>query len=132
MAASSKGSGSGMRFRSKGDRDGKAMTQPDSHMQEDGPEQEALFFFEGPDEDGCVWIYGASTSDPWAQNLGPCRKVAEVMLKWLVEIDPPENDTKRQSRRERMDAWDADVARLDKRRLSKIPRPDHREEGGQG
>ena len=28
------------------------------------PEQDALFYIEGPDEDGCVWIYGAGT-DPW-------------------------------------------------------------------
>lgn len=106
-------------------------------MQEDEPDQEALFQIEGPDERGCVWIHGTNSRDPWSQNLGPCRKVAEVMSKWLGEADALENDTKRQSRRERMDAWDADVARLDKaervRRFRKTARPtDHREEGGQG
>ena len=56
------------------------------------PEQEALFYIEGPDEDGCVWIYGASPGDPWAQNLGPCRKVAEVMSQWLGSIDYDEKE----------------------------------------
>ena len=79
----------------------------------DEPEQEALFYIEGPDEDGCVWISGANTSDPWAQNLGPCDKVAEVFSRWLSEIDALKGDAQRQSRRERMEAWDADVARLD-------------------
>jgi hypothetical protein len=100
------------------------------------PEQEVLFYIEGPDERGCVWIHGTSSRDPWSQNLGPCRKVAEVLSQWLGEIDALETDTNRQSRRERMDAWDADVARLDKaerrRKLRKIARTDHREEGGQG
>ena len=34
------------------------------------PEQEALFYIEGPDERGCVWMHGTSSRDPWAQNLG--------------------------------------------------------------
>jgi hypothetical protein len=59
----------------------------------DEPEQEALFYIEGPDEDGCVWIYGANTTDPWAQNLGPRRKVAEVMSQWLGTIDHDDKDT---------------------------------------
>jgi hypothetical protein len=59
------------------------------------PEQEALFYVEGPDEDGCVWIYGANTSDPRAQNLGPCRKVAEVWSQWLGTIDLDEAETRR-------------------------------------
>jgi hypothetical protein len=58
------------------------------------PEQEALFYIEGPDEDGCVWIYGANTSDPWAQNLGPCRKVAEVFSQWLGSVDFDEVETR--------------------------------------
>jgi hypothetical protein len=62
---------------------------------DDEPEQEALFYIEGPDEDGCVWTYGASTSDPWAQNLGPCRKVTEVMSQWLGSIDLDELEAKR-------------------------------------
>ena len=103
----------------------------------DEPEQDALFYIEGPDERGCVWIHGTNSCDSWSQNLGPCRKVAEVLSQWLGEIDALENDPKRRSRLERMDAWDADVARLDKaetvRRLRKIARTtDHREEGGQG
>ena len=57
------------------------------------PEQEALFYIEGPDEDGCVWIYGASPGDPWAQNLGPCGKVAEVMSQWLGSVDVDEIET---------------------------------------
>lgn len=56
-------------------------------MSEDGPEQEALFYIEGPDEDGCVWIYGANTADPWAQDLGPVDKVGEVLSQWLASID---------------------------------------------
>ena len=79
--------------------------------QSDETEQEALFYIEGPDEDGCVWIYGASTGDPWAQNLGPADKVAEVLAQWLGELP---GDGQRQSRRGRMEAWDADVARLEK------------------
>jgi hypothetical protein len=34
-----------------------------------------------------VWIHGASTSDPWAQNLGPAGKAAEVLSQWLASID---------------------------------------------
>jgi hypothetical protein len=104
---------------------------------EDEPEQEALFYIEGPDERGCVWMHGTSSRDPWAQNLGPCRKVVEALSQWLGEIDARDNEAQGQSRRERMDAWNADVARLDKaervRRIRKIAkRTDHREEGGQG
>ena len=32
------------------------------------PEQQALFYIEGPDERGCVWMHGASSKDPWARN----------------------------------------------------------------
>jgi hypothetical protein len=64
-----------------------------AHM-ENEPEQEALFYIEGPDEDGCVWIYGANTSDPWAQNLGPCRKAAEVFSQWLGSVEFDEVETK--------------------------------------
>jgi len=53
----------------------------------DGPAQEALFYIEGPDERGCVWMHGASSKNPWAQNLGPAGKVAEVLSQWLVSID---------------------------------------------
>ncbi|MGZ2411976.1 hypothetical protein ACUXST_001397 [Sphingomonas sp. F9_3S_D5_B_2] len=47
-------------------------------------EQEALFYIEGPDERGCVWMHGTSSSDPWAENLGPQDKVAEVLSHWLA------------------------------------------------
>jgi len=50
-------------------------------------EQEALFYLEGPDERGCVWIHGASSTNPWTQNLGPRDKVAEVLSQWLGSID---------------------------------------------
>jgi hypothetical protein len=50
---------------------------------EDEPEQEALFYIEGPDERGCVWMHSTSSHDPWTQNLGPCRTVVEVLSQWL-------------------------------------------------
>jgi len=53
----------------------------------DEPEQEALFYIEGPDERGCVWMHGTSSRDPWSQNLGPSNKVAEVLSQWLGSID---------------------------------------------
>ncbi len=49
----------------------------------DEPEQEALFYIEGADERGCVWMQGASSADHWAKNLGPADKVAEVLSQWL-------------------------------------------------
>jgi hypothetical protein len=54
---------------------------------DDGPDQEGLFYIEGPDERGCVWMHGSSSRDPWAQNLGPAAKVAEVLFQWLGSID---------------------------------------------
>ena len=56
-------------------------------LMSDGPEQEALFYIEGPDERGCVWMHGTSSGNPWAQNLGPWRKVAEVLSQWLGSVD---------------------------------------------
>ena len=53
---------------------------------EDEPEQEALFYIEGPDERGCVRMHGTSSRDPWAQKLGPADKVAEVLSQWLGSI----------------------------------------------
>jgi hypothetical protein len=53
--------------------------------------QKALFYIEGPDERGCVWIQGASSRDPWAQNLGPREKVVEVLSQWLASIDDGES-----------------------------------------
>lgn len=46
-------------------------------MFDEGPEQDALFCIEGPDEDGCVWICSPKGRDVWCHNLGPCGKVAE-------------------------------------------------------
>jgi len=79
---------------------------------EDDPEQEALFYIEGPDERGCVWIHGTNSHDPWARNLGPADKAAQVLSQWLGELRAFEGGLEGQSRRDRMDAWDADVARL--------------------
>lgn len=53
----------------------------------DEPEQEALFYIEGPDERGCVWIHGAQSRDPWARNLGPQGKVVELLSQWLRSLD---------------------------------------------
>lgn len=61
----------------------------------EGPEQEALFYIEGPDERGCVWIHRANSGGPWAQNLGPCHKVAEVLSQWLGSIEYDEVETAR-------------------------------------
>ena len=58
---------------------------------EDEPEQDALFYLEGPDEDGCVWI--CATDGPnWHHNLGPADKVAEVLSQWLASLDDAERD----------------------------------------
>lgn len=54
------------------------------------PEQNAVFEIEGPDENGCVWIW--STTSDWCQNLGPRDKVAEVLSQWLGSIDYQENE----------------------------------------
>ena len=56
------------------------------------PEQEALFYIEGPDERGCVWMHSTSSRDPWSQNLGPRDKVAEVLSQWLGSIGCDEAD----------------------------------------
>ena len=58
---------------------------------EDEPEQDALFYIEGPDERGCVWIYGAQTGVSWSQNLGPVDKVAQALSQWLASIDADES-----------------------------------------
>lgn len=54
---------------------------------DDDPEQDALFTLDGPDEDGCVWVCSNDISNPWCQNLGQQDKVAEVLARWLDEID---------------------------------------------
>ena len=46
---------------------------------DDEPEQDALFYLEGPDEDGCVWICSADLPGQWCHNLGPANKVAELL-----------------------------------------------------
>lgn len=57
----------------------------------DGPEQEALFDIEGPDEDGCVWLCATGgRRDLWCHNLGPGPKVAEKLSQWLAEQDDGE------------------------------------------
>jgi hypothetical protein len=53
---------------------------------DDGPEQDALFYLEGPDEDGCVWICSADMPGQWCHNLGPADNVAQVMSEWLGTI----------------------------------------------
>ena len=58
---------------------------------DDEPEQDALFYIEGPDERGCVWIHSANSAHPWSQNLGPRQKVAQVLSEWLASIDYEEN-----------------------------------------
>jgi hypothetical protein len=59
------------------------------------PKQEALFCIEGPDEDGRVWICSTKGRDVWCQNLGPTAKAAEVLAKWLAELDYDEAETAR-------------------------------------
>ena len=91
----------------------------------DRGDEDAIFYIEGPDERGCVWVHGASSADPWARNLGPQERVVEVLSQWLAAIDAPQvkgrrlaavEDEKRQAKRSR-----------------KMARPkDHRDEGGQG
>ena len=53
-------------------------------------EQEALFYLEGPDEDGCVWI-SSTDAGGWHHNLGPDNKVAEVLSQWLASLDDGES-----------------------------------------
>ena len=64
-------------------------------MNEDQPEQEALFYIEGPDERGCVKMDGANSNDPWTHNLGPCRKVGEVLSQWPGSVNFDEGDARR-------------------------------------
>ena len=59
---------------------------------DDEPGQDALFYLEGPDEDGCVWICSADLPGQWCHNLGPAVKVAEVLSQWLASIDDAETD----------------------------------------
>jgi hypothetical protein len=59
---------------------------------DDEPEQEALFYIEGPDERGSVWIHGTNFAYPWSQNLGPADCVAEVLSQWLGSMDYDERE----------------------------------------
>ena len=52
----------------------------------EGPEQQALFSIEGPDEDGCVWICSSEGRDVWRRNLGPCGKVTDKLSQWLASV----------------------------------------------
>jgi len=74
-----------------------------TQVSDDGPEQEALFNIEGPDERGRVWVHGTSSRDPWAQSLGPADKVAEVLSQWLASLDDAEmrNEIDAEEARER-------------------------------
>jgi hypothetical protein len=54
---------------------------------EDEPKQDALFYVEGPDEDGRVWICSADAPGQWCHNLGTADKVTEVFSQWLVSTD---------------------------------------------
>ena len=58
---------------------------------EEGPQQGALFYIEGPDEDGCVWICSADMPGQWCHNMGPAGKVAEVLSQWLASLDDGES-----------------------------------------
>lgn len=53
-------------------------------MNEDHPEQEALFYIEGPDERGCVKMDGANSDDPWT-----------VLSQWPGSVDFDEVDARR-------------------------------------
>lgn len=61
----------------------------------EGPEQEALFYIEGPDERGLRLDSPSQLRRPRAQNLGPCHKVAEVLSQWLGSIEYDEVETAR-------------------------------------
>jgi hypothetical protein len=52
---------------------------------DDEPERGALFYIEGPDEEGCVWI-SSTDAGGWHFNLGPTVKVAGVLSQWLASI----------------------------------------------
>ena len=54
---------------------------------QDGPEQDALFDIEGPDEDGCVCTCSNEGREVWCSKLGPAEKVAEVMSRWLADYE---------------------------------------------
>ena len=57
---------------------------------DDEPEQDALFYIEGPDEDRCVWICSSQAGE-WCHNMGLADKVAEVLTEWLASIGEGES-----------------------------------------
>ena len=54
---------------------------------DEGPDQKALFYIEGPDEDGYMWICSIKAGD-WCHNIGPADKVAGVLSQWLATLGP--------------------------------------------
>ena len=71
----------------------------------EGPEQEALFQIEGPDEDGCVWACSPEGRDVWCQNLGPKEKVVEVFSEWLEPMQACVGLALSREQLERLDRW---------------------------
>jgi hypothetical protein len=58
----------------------------------DQPEQDALFYIEGSDEDVCVWV--SSTDAPGGHHyLGATHKVAEVLSQRPASIGDGEGET---------------------------------------
>ena len=55
------------------------------------PEPDALFYIEGPDEDGRVWICSADVPGQWCHDLGSADKVAEVLAQWLASVNDGES-----------------------------------------
>ena len=89
------------------------------------PDQEAPFELQGPDDDGCVWACSPEGRDVWCQNLGPTKKVVEVMSQWLGSTD---HDEQNELTPEAIEEGKRQ-AKIDR----KAARPeDNREEGGQG
>ena len=41
-----------------------------------------------------MWAHGTELRNPWAQNLGPQDKVAEVLSQWLGSIDYDERENR--------------------------------------
>jgi hypothetical protein len=57
---------------------------------DDEPEEQELFYIEGPDDDGCVWI-SSTYAAGWHHNLGSVDKVVDVLSQWLASIDDGES-----------------------------------------
>jgi hypothetical protein len=76
---------------------------------EDNREQVALFYLEGPDEDGRGWICSADPPGQWCHNLGHAAKVAELLSQWLASLDDGETDY-RDTQNESEPVMEMDVA----------------------